>query len=418
MRRKLLLLSGSTVFGLLMLELLLHWVMPPVLPGMATADTPNAALYSWALPPNSWMSEADPDTGRVSYFRTNARGWKDREHTLAKPETTFRIVVLGDSYTYGVVPMDQQYTTRVEAMLRERGWPQCEVISIGVSGWGTDQALEALVSEGLRYQPDLVIYQFCSNDLLENLYPEPGMPPPTPFHRVKHFRYERLPDGGLQKVALAVKPRKLSFGQRIHRALRSSALVCLVDRAVRVRKGRPRRGALDGAIDLQANTLDPESPYFPYATGEEPSETKRAWDLLDALVRRMDQESRSHGAEFLVFSESGDEGRRSWFLEQGLIQSDPGGDRVVARGTTHPLDLQRPLKNLERICEAAMIPMIRPTRSYTRYHNDSHTNAEGNERMAADIVDYLTRHTRLAGMAERRVGASVWQTSPTSGLVR
>ena len=141
MRHKLLLLSGSTVFGLLMLELLLHWVMPPVLPGMATADTPNAALYSWALPPNSWMSEDDPDTGRVSYFRTNAQGWKDREHTLAKPEPTFRIVVLGDSYTYGVVPMDQQYTTRVEAMLRERGWPQCEVISIGVSGWGTDQAL-------------------------------------------------------------------------------------------------------------------------------------------------------------------------------------------------------------------------------------------------------------------------------------
>src|SRR2546430_6936031 len=108
MIRKLSLAAGSTVFGLLVLELLLRWVMPPVLPGVATADAPNARLYSWALPPGTWMSVADPDNGRVSSFRTNARGWKDREHALAKPAGTYRIVVLGDSYTYGVVPMDQQ----------------------------------------------------------------------------------------------------------------------------------------------------------------------------------------------------------------------------------------------------------------------------------------------------------------------
>jgi lysophospholipase L1-like esterase len=410
--------GGTVVFGLLVLELVLRKVMPPVLPGAATADTPKAALYSWALPPHSWMSVADPDTGRISYFRTNARGWKDREHTLTKPKGTFRIVVLGDSYTYGVVPMDQQYTTRVETMLRGRGRPQCEVISIGVSGWGTDQALEALLAEGLRYRPDMVIYQFCSNDLLENLYPEPGMAPPTPFHRVKHFRYERLPDGVLKKVAVAAKPRSLSFGKRISRTLRGSALVCLVDRAVPACEGHSNRAALDGVHASKTNAIDLDSPYFLYAVGEEPSGTKRAWDLLDALVRRMDREARGHGAEFVVFSESGDEGRRRWFLEQGLIQCGPDGDRAPARGTSYPVDLRRPLENLARICGDAMIPLIRPTRSYTRFRNDSHTNAEGNERMAADIVDYLTQHTRLLATAERHVGASVGKFSPTSGLVR
>src|SRR5262245_30148176 len=96
MRRKLVLAAGSVFFGLLLMECVLRWLMPPVLPGVATVHAPNAGYYSWALPPRTWMTLADPDTGRVVSFRTNARGWKDRDHSLAKPPGVFRIVVLGD----------------------------------------------------------------------------------------------------------------------------------------------------------------------------------------------------------------------------------------------------------------------------------------------------------------------------------
>ncbi len=395
MKRKLLLACGSTLLALLVLELVLRQFAPPVQPGVATADAPNSSRYGWALPPRTWMSVADPDTGRLSYFRTNSRGWKDREHTLAKPADTFRIVVLGDSYTYGVVPLDQQYTTRLEALLHERGWPDCEVISLGVSGWGTDQALEALVSEGLAYQPDLVLYQFCSNDLLENLHPEPDLPLPTPFHRIKHFRYVLRPDGTLAKVSIPVKPRHLSIGQRLRRASGQIAIVNLLDRALHASR-KPKTKALDGATALRSNAIDPASPYFLYAQGDEPAGTRHAWELLDALIRRMRDEARRQGAEFVVFSESGDAGRRRWFLDQGLIRPGPEGDVVPIGDSSEPVDLQRPLKDLARLCEAAGIPLIRPTRSYTRYHHDSHTNAEGNARMAADIADFLNKAPRLA----------------------
>jgi hypothetical protein len=128
--------------------------------------------------------------------------------------------------------------------------------------------------------------------------------------------------------------------------------------------------------------------------------------------------ARSHGAEFLVFSESGDPGRRAWFLEQGLIRLSPDGDRLAAGSGSGPIDLQRPLKNLARICEAAQIPLIRPTCDYTRYHKDSHANPEGNERMAADIAAFLTRHSRLATTAESAAGASAGRPTPSNSLVR
>ena len=418
MRRKLALAGGSVFLGLLVLEIVLHWLMPPLIPGVATIHAPNARFASWALPPRTWMTLADPDTGRLIPFRTNAQGWKDREHTWAKPRGVFRIVVLGDSYTYGLVAIDQQYTTRLEAMLRQNGWPQCEVISIGVSGWGTDQSLEALIAEGVRYHPDLVIYQFCSNDLLENLYPEPGMPLPTPFHRVKHFRYHRQPDGGLEKVSLEVHPPKVSSWKRLRSVLRGSALVSLIERAARAGDGRAAGAVLDGVGVSQSEEFHPDSPYFLYAAGEEPPGTKRAWDLLGALVGRMAEVARSHGAELVVFSESGDPGRRQWFLQQGLIRSGPDGDRLVASDASRPIDLQRPLKNLARICADAQIPLIRPMRAYTRYHNDSHTNPEGNERMAADIAAFLTRHTRLATTAGSGAGASVGRPKPSESLLR
>src|SRR5262249_21109174 len=175
---------------------------------------------------------------------------------------------------------------------------------------------------------------------------------------------------------------------------------------------------LDGAGVSQSEEFHPDSPYFLYAMGEEPPGTRRAWDLLGALVGRMAEVARGHGAELVVFSESGDEGRRRWFLEQRLIRSGPDGDLLITGEAPRPIDLQRPLKNLARICAEAQIPLILPGRAYTRYHNDSHTNAEGNERMAADIAAFLTHHPGLARTAQSGAGDAVGRAKAQESVVR
>ena len=71
----------------------------------------------------------------------------------------------------GEVPLNLLYTRVLEKKFIDSGIKNIEIISIGVGAWGTDQSLEVLKREGIKYKPDFVIYQFCENDLDNNLLP-------------------------------------------------------------------------------------------------------------------------------------------------------------------------------------------------------------------------------------------------------
>jgi hypothetical protein len=149
----------------------------------------NAALYGWGYGPRETIVIADPDTGEVYVDRTNAAGWRDRDHLPGRVPGVFRILVLGDSVTVGaIVGLDDLYTRRAEDLLQRSGY-SAEVVSIALGGWGTDQELEALRLEGLSYAPDLVIVEFTANDPWDNVEPmESGTKP---------FRYELDAGGAL-----------------------------------------------------------------------------------------------------------------------------------------------------------------------------------------------------------------------------
>ena len=97
----------------------------------------------------------------------NSRGLRDREYPYRKPPGATRILVLGDSYTWGYgVSNDEIYTEVIEDELFKGA--KCEVLNTGVSGWGTDQQYLFLRDEGFRYEPDIVIVSFFfGNDFRE-----------------------------------------------------------------------------------------------------------------------------------------------------------------------------------------------------------------------------------------------------------
>lgn len=102
----------------------------------------------------------------------NSKGLRDREYPYQKPAGTKRILVLGDSYTWGYgVANDEIYTEVLEQSLQKKH-PHYEVLNGGVSGWGTDQQYLFLITEGLKYSPDLVIVAHFINDLEEILQTE------------------------------------------------------------------------------------------------------------------------------------------------------------------------------------------------------------------------------------------------------
>ncbi len=99
----------------------------------------------------------------------NGLGYRDVTHQTDAREGVFRVLVLGDSFTYGSGLGDDDLYTR---KLQQLAGPDVEVISLAHNGWQTGDHLDALTRDGLQYRPDVVIIGAVSND--------PG--PPTYEH--------------------------------------------------------------------------------------------------------------------------------------------------------------------------------------------------------------------------------------------
>ena len=93
----------------------------------------------------------------------NAHGQRGKAYGFTKPNGKYRIFVLGDSFSDGQLNEEDLFSTRLEELN-----PQLEVVNAGVSGYGTVQEYLYLRSEGLRFQPDMVLLMFYENDLTDN----------------------------------------------------------------------------------------------------------------------------------------------------------------------------------------------------------------------------------------------------------
>ena len=96
----------------------------------------------------------------------NSRGLREEEYPLEKPEGVYRILVLGDSVTFGEnVAAEESFPEQMQLLLNEvRTEPKVEVLNAGVRGYNTYQELLMLKEVGLPYDLDLVIVCYVVND--------------------------------------------------------------------------------------------------------------------------------------------------------------------------------------------------------------------------------------------------------------
>lgn len=104
-------------------------------------------------------------------WTTNSIGLRgSREYRVPKPIGTRRILLLGDSFTFGEgVDDNETFASVMERSLSSHCRIRIEVVNGGVSGYGTSQELKFLELFGPRLQPDLVILNFFVNDAQDNL---------------------------------------------------------------------------------------------------------------------------------------------------------------------------------------------------------------------------------------------------------
>ncbi len=94
----------------------------------------------------------------------NSLGFRDPERTLKKTPGVKRVVLLGDSVTWG---WGVDNGVRFSDLLEEEFGGQVEFLNLGVPGYGTDQQYWNLQARGWDFDPDLVIHLMVMNDILE-----------------------------------------------------------------------------------------------------------------------------------------------------------------------------------------------------------------------------------------------------------
>jgi len=137
------------------------------------ADDPNHSFtYSFDVynPRRGWAVRPGLRAVRVfgtESLSTNSRGLREAtEFPYERTPGARRIVLLGDSYTFGDEVSDEAtYAHQLETLL-----PGTEILNLGVHGYGHDQMLLYLADEGVRYRPDVVLLGYVWFDMHRGLF--------------------------------------------------------------------------------------------------------------------------------------------------------------------------------------------------------------------------------------------------------
>ena len=187
------------------------------------------------------------DPGAKLTYRTNSHGFRGPETTRAKPDGVFRIVGLGDSFTFGTgVRSGDTFL----AVLQRRAGQGVEVLNFGVMAYDTTAEVSLLRHEAVHFDPDVAVICLFLNDAgggSQHVYFEGGRPG------------EEAPDEPWWRAHLAS-----------------------VDALLR---GRERRAAGRAVIEAYRQSFQPSAPGW--------AEVKRA-------LRGAQQASESHGFELVL----------------------------------------------------------------------------------------------------------------------
>jgi len=161
------LLAALALFGMFEGALRIWWPQTERVDGGARAIRDPDPEVEFVYRPGAHVVVRTPEY--VEDCRINAEGMRDETpHINPKPPGVFRVLVVGDSFTFGTGSnYDDIWPVILERRLAAAGW-KVDVVKAGVEGSDTRRELLIMRKHVPRYHPDLVLLAFLPNDLFTN----------------------------------------------------------------------------------------------------------------------------------------------------------------------------------------------------------------------------------------------------------
>ncbi len=307
--KKLLINLSMAVIGIILAILILELLLRL----MGAKPQTYLRKFSQYHPVLGWVKTPNMDGefikgSRKIHEKINSHGLRDIEYTYDKPDSTFRILIIGDSFTEGYdVEFDYLFTEVLESMLndslRHSGY-RYEIINAGTGGYSNDQEYLYYLHEGRKYSPDIVIMMmYATNDIYYNNQNHYGNYA-KPLYRTDN---ERLI---LTNTPLPAPKTQESFKN----IFRNMVLYPFVTNIIFTKfpgftqwlseKGFISKSTMEHVTHRKK--ADPEGPAFPASfkvfNRKYDDEMNQAWLITEYIMRDLNDTARQNNSRFILFS--------------------------------------------------------------------------------------------------------------------
>ena len=133
-------------------------------------DTNPVYIIQHPLLPYTMLKNSKTKSILGNEISINSHGFRDYEYNKNKDKNTYRILVLGDSTTYGYgIKMEHSYPKVLENLLNKNFKDKkIEVLNLGVSGFNFIDYYNLYIEYGAQFQPDSIIIGAMKNDYILN----------------------------------------------------------------------------------------------------------------------------------------------------------------------------------------------------------------------------------------------------------
>lgn len=294
---------------------------------------------------------------------------------------------MGDSVTFGV---------GVEAAWRHSGFlgralgREDEVVNAGVPGWGNDQELLYFESQGERFEPDVVVLTLTmtndvTNNMLDHLYLASAPKP----------RFILEGDSLLLTNTGFTAP-VVPDGKQLRNILKKSRLLLFVKRRLdRARySGTPSESVTSLPGGFSKKSLDENYSHWSVYQKVYDAEYESAWQVTQAIIRRLARRCETVGAELIVFGFplriEVDEGWRQDMIRRSGVEAEH-------------LDMRRPYDRLGAFCREQKIAFLYPLEEFKKglkqrylyFEQDNHPNRYGHALAARMLAEDLNRRYNM-----------------------